>query len=50
MTFNENAKIIALRTLLKEDNMARQAADIERRTNLPPRPEELKATYFKSLH
>ena len=50
VTFNENAKIIALRTLLKEDNMARQAADIERRTNLPPRPEELKATYFKSLH
>ena len=50
VTFDENAKIIALRTLLKENNMAIQAADIERRTNLPARPEELNATYFKPLH
>ena len=50
VTFDENAKIIALRTLLKENNMAIQAADIERRTNLPARPKELNATYFKPLH
>ena len=50
VTFNEKAKVMELKRLLKKDNTDRQRTAILQKTNVPARDGELDFTYFKPLH
>ena len=50
VTFNEKAKVMELKRLLKKDNTDRQRAAILQKTNVPARDDDLDFTYFKPLH
>ena len=48
--FDEKAKVMELKRILKKDSMDRQTAHILETTNVPARPVELDTTYFKPIH
>ena len=39
-----------IKTTIEKVDMARQAVDMEQRTNIPARQDDLNATYFKPMH